>query len=96
MLTHLLSIIILTTLFDCIFHFLHRTGIGQVYALITGHSKKKVYRDLEKCGFLHGVQHVSNNIFEVFLDIVNFLSFSLYFMGIFGKFFLKLLKMEIN
>ena len=42
--------------------------------LITGHSKK-VYRDLdhvEKCGFLHGVQHVSNNISEVFLDIANF------------------------
>ena len=41
---------------------------------VTGHSKK-VYRDLdhvEKCGFLHGVQRVSNNIFEVFLDIANF------------------------
>ena len=36
---------------------------------------KKVYHDLdhvEKCGFLHGVQHVLNNIFEVFLDIANF------------------------
>ena len=29
--------------------------------------KEKVYHDLdyvEKCGFLHDVQHVSNNIFE--------------------------------
>ena len=37
--------------------------------------KKCIHRDLdrvEKCGFLHGVQHVSNNIFEVFLDIANF------------------------
>ena len=42
--------------------------------VITGHSKK-VYRDLdrvEKCGFLHSVQHVSNNIFEGLLDIANF------------------------
>ena len=63
---------------------------------VTGHSKK-VYLDLnhvEKCGFFHGVQHVSNNIFEVFLDIENFLPFLLYFMGILGNFFLKLLKME--
>ena len=38
---------------------------------ITGHPKK-VYRDLEhveRCGFLHSVQHVLNKIFEVFLDI---------------------------
>ena len=38
-------------------------------------SLKKVYRDLdhvEKCGFLYGVQHVSNNTVEVFLDIANF------------------------
>ena len=37
--------------------------------------KKKVYRDLdhvETCGFLHGVQHVPNNTFEVFSDIANF------------------------
>ena len=37
--------------------------------------KKKVYDDLdhvEKCGFLHGVQHVLNNTFEVFSDIANF------------------------
>ena len=48
--------------------------------------KKKVYRDLdhvERCGFLHSVQHVLNNIFEVFLDIANFCPFLLYFMGIF-------------
>ena len=41
---------------------------------ITGHSKK-VYRDLdhiEKCGFLHGLQHVSYNIFVVFVDIAVF------------------------
>ena len=32
--------------------------------------KKRKKRDhTEKCGFLHGVQHVSNNIFEVFLAI---------------------------
>ena len=40
-----------------------------------GSFKKKVYHDLdlvEKCGFLHGVQHVSNNIFKAFLDIANF------------------------
>ena len=37
--------------------------------VITGHSKKKYrYLDhIEKFGFLHGVQHVLNNIFEVFL-----------------------------
>ena len=61
---------------------------------ITGHSKK-VYCDLdhvEKCGFLHGVQHALNNIFEVFLDIANFWPLLLYFMGIFRK--QKLLKME--
>ena len=36
---------------------------------------KKVYHDIDqvgKCGFLHGVQHALNNIFEVFLDIANF------------------------
>ena len=41
---------------------------------ITGHSKK-VYHDLdliETCGFLHGVQHVSINIFEAFLDVAIF------------------------
>ena len=41
---------------------------------VTGHPKK-VYRDLnhvETCGFLHGVQHVPNNTFEVFSDIANF------------------------
>ena len=58
-----------------------------------------MYRDLdhvERCGFLHSVQHVLNNIFEVFLDIANFWPFLLYFMGIFGKKILKLLKMERN
>ena len=47
-----------------------------------------MYRDLdhvEKCGFLHGVQNVSNNIFEVFLDIRNIRPFLRYFIGIFGK-----------
>ena len=50
----------------------------QPYSLLlsnNGSFKKKVYRDLdlvEMCGFLHGVQYVSNNIFEVFLDIANF------------------------
>ena len=65
---------------------------------ITGHSKK-VYCDLdhvEKCGFLHDVQHVSNNIFEAFLDIANFWPFLLYFMGTWKKKFFKLLKMEQN
>ena len=42
-------------------------------AIVTGYSKK-VYHDLdhaEKCGFLHSVQRVSNDIFEKFLDIAN-------------------------
>ena len=54
-----------------------------------------MYRDLdhvETCGFLHGVQHVPNNTFEVFSDIANFWPFLLYFMGVFGK----LLEMEQN
>ena len=37
--------------------------------------KKKVFLDLghmEQCGFLHGVQRVSNNRFEVFSDVVYF------------------------
>ena len=58
-----------------------------------------MYRDLdhvEKCGFLHGVQHVSNNIFEVFLDIANFCPFLLHFMGNLEKEFLKLFQMEQN
>ena len=45
-----------------------------VFFFIRGYSKK-VYHDLdlvEMCGFLHGVQHVLNNIFEGFLDIANF------------------------
>ena len=56
-----------------------------------------MYRDLdhvEKCGFLHGVQHVSNNIIEVFLDVANFCPFLLHFMGILKKKFLKLFQME--
>ena len=51
-----------------------------------------MYRDLdhvETYGFLHGVQHVPNNTFEVFSDIANFRPFLLYFMGIFGKFFFE-------
>ena len=58
------------------------------YSIINNGSFKKVYRDLdhvEKCGFLHGVQHVSNNIFEVFLDIANFLPFFAAFHGNFRK-----------
>ena len=46
-----------------------------------------MYHDLdhlEKCGFLHGVQDVLNNISEAFLDIAKFWPFLLYFMGIFG------------
>ena len=34
-----------------------------------GLSKKSDLDHVEKCGFLHGVQHVSNNILEVFLAI---------------------------
>ena len=34
--------------------------------------------------FLHGIQHVLINTFEVFLDIAKFLPFLLYFMEIFG------------
>ena len=54
---------------------------------IWGDQKKVnfVLDQLERCVFLHGVQHVSNDIFEVFLDIANFWLFLLYFMGIFGK-----------
>ena len=54
-----------------------------------------MYHDLdhvEKWGFLHGVQHVLNNIFEVLLDIANFLPFLLYFMEIFGKFFFEVVE----
>ena len=39
---------------------------------------------IEKCGFLHGVQHVSNITFQVFLGVVKFWPFLLYFMGNFG------------
>ena len=39
---------------------------------------------IEKCGFLHGVQYVSNITFQVFLGVVKFLPFSLFFMGNFG------------
>ena len=41
---------------------------------IRGRSKN-VFLDLghiEKCGFLHGVQHVSNITFQVFLSVVKF------------------------
>ena len=50
-------------------------AIGRWILTRNGSFKKKVYHDLdlvEKCGFLHGVQHVSNNIFETFLDIAKF------------------------
>ena len=39
---------------------------------------------IEKYGFLHGVQYVSNITFQVFLGVVKFLPFLLYFMGNFG------------
>ena len=38
----------------------------------------------EWCGFLHGVQHVTINTFEVFSDVAKFWPFLLYFMRIFG------------
>ena len=63
-------------------------SVSVLFSLCNGSFKKKVYRDLdhvEKCGFSHGVQHVSNNKFKAFLDIENFWPFLLYFMGIFGK-----------
>ena len=50
---------------------------------IRGESKK-VFLDLgqiEKCGFLHGVQHVFIITFQVFLGVVKFSPFLLYFMG---------------
>ena len=54
-------------------------GVGTAWnsflSVYKGLLKKKVYNDLdhvEKCGFLHGVQHVLNNISEVFLDIAKF------------------------
>ena len=46
---------------------------------------------IEKCGFLHGVQHVSINIFEVFLNIANFWPFLLHFMGILEKKFFEVI-----
>ena len=52
---------------------------------VTGHPKK-VHRELdqlERCGFLHSVYHVTINTFEAFLDIAKFWPFLLYFMGIF-------------
>ena len=60
-------------------------------SVITGHSKKVYhYLDLvEKCGFLHGVQHVSNNIFETFLDM-------LYFMGILERKFFEVVECGIK
>ena len=67
-------------------------------AYVTGHSKK-VYHDpdlVEKCGFLYGVQHVSNNIFDTFLDIANFWPFLLYFMGILGKIFFEVVECEMK
>ena len=73
--------------------------LRKLNVLNNGSSKKKVNCDLdhvETRGFLHGVQHVPKNTFEVFSDIANFRPFLLYFMGIFEKKFLKLLKMEQN
>ena len=67
------------------------------FMFCNGSSKKKVYRDLDhvqRCGFLHSVQNVLNSIFEVFLDIANFLLFLLYFMGIFGKQKIQVVKNE--
>ena len=66
--------------------------------LVRGCSKK-VYNDLnhvEKCGFLHGVQHVLKNISEVFLDIAKFWPSLLYFMGIFGKKKFEVVENEIE
>ena len=57
------------------------------FARTFGVDQKKVnfvLDQLERCGFLHGVQHVSNNTSVVFFDIAKFLPFLLYFMGIFG------------
>ena len=52
-----------------------------------GSSKKSVSwsRPPERCGFLHSVQYVLNNLFQVFLDVANFWPFLLYFMGIMKK-----------
>ena len=58
-----------------------------------------MYRDLdhvETCVFLHGVQHVPNDTFEVFSDIANFLPFLLCFMGIFGKQKFEIVENEIE
>ena len=38
---------------------------------------------LERCVFLHGVQHAAINMLEVFIDIVEFWPILLYFMEIF-------------
>ena len=50
--------------------------------------QKKVYHDLdhlEKCGFLHSVQHVLNNIFKVFYRHCKFLTIFAVFHGNFWK-----------
>ena len=39
---------------------------------------------IEKCGFLHAVQHVSNITFKVFVGVVKFWPYLLYFMGNFA------------
>ena len=59
-----------------------------IIVMLTGHSKKVFCDHVEKCGFLHDVQHVSNNLFKVFLDIAKIMPFLLYIVGIFrGKTF---------
>ena len=50
-------------------------------------SQKKVFSDLgniEKCGFDYSIQDVSNNTFQVFLDVKKFWPILLYFMGNIG------------
>ena len=53
-----------------------------------------VLDQLETCGFLHGAQHVSNNISIVIFDIANLWLFLLYFMGIFGAYIFEVVKNE--
>ena len=67
---------------------IHKLKFNFRYDIIDIRGKsKKGFLDLghiEKCGFLHGVQHVSNIPFQVFFGVVKFWPFLLYFMGNFG------------
>ena len=66
--------------------------------MIWGGPKKVnlVLDHIEKWGFLHDVQHVLNNIYEVFLNIANFDHFCCISWEFSENQNFKLLKMEQN